>query len=58
MKTHGRQTVPLGDLIVVAYDEAARYTKDPAKVTLLATRAVLDLIRRGSPVTPKVGAPR
>ena len=37
----------VGDLIVAAYDEAAQYTKDPAEISRLATRAVIYILERG-----------
>jgi hypothetical protein len=37
----------VGDLIVAAYDEAARYATDPAEVSRLATRTVIHILERG-----------
>ncbi len=58
MKRHGRGTAKLGDIVVVAFDEAARYTKDPAEVARLATKAVMHLVKRSFVVAPRAGAPR
>ena len=45
MKTRALETAKLGDLIVAAFDEAARYTADPKLVAQLATRAVISMLR-------------
>jgi hypothetical protein len=44
MKTNFYKTV--GDVVVAAFDEAAHYSSDPRKVSHLATRAVLRMLRR------------
>ena len=45
-----RQKVPksalLGDLVVAAYDVAAKHSSDPREVSRLATRTVMDMLRR------------
>ena len=41
MRTNARKTVLLGDLVVAAFDIAARYSSDPRVVSALATRAVM-----------------
>ena len=46
MKTNFYKTVELGDVVVAAFDEAAHYSSDPRKVSRLATRAVLRMLRR------------
>lgn len=40
------ETAPLGELVAAVFDEAALYTSDPAEVSRLATRAVMNLLRR------------
>jgi hypothetical protein len=47
MRTHSRrETAPFGELVTVAFDTAAQYSKDPDEVARLATSAVMDLLRR------------
>ena len=46
MKTTIRSTVQLGDLVVAAFDEAARYSADPREISRLATSAVTHLLER------------
>jgi hypothetical protein len=41
-----QQTAELGELVVAAFDEATRYSTDPREVSRLATRAVMDIVRR------------
>ena len=43
----GYITVQLGDLVVAAFDEAARHSRDPREVSRLATRAIKHLLWRG-----------
>ena len=45
MRTDTYKTVQLGDLVVAAFDLAARYSTDPRKVSRMATRAVARLLR-------------
>ena len=45
MKTNLRPTLQLGELVVVAFDWAARFSADPREVSRLATGAVRDLLR-------------
>ena len=54
VKRRKNGTARLGDLIVAAFDEAARYSADPREVSRLATQAVRYLMRRASrlPVPP------
>jgi len=40
-KTRVRRRAELGDLVVVAYDEAARCSADPSEVSRLANATVL-----------------
>ena len=40
------KTAELGELVVAAFDEATRYSTDPREVSRLATRAVMDMVRR------------
>jgi len=46
MRTHARKTARLGDLVVAAFKEAARYSTDPDEVSRLATRVVMRIVRR------------
>jgi len=39
------KTVQLGDLIVAAFDEAARWSTSPAEVSRLATRVITHMLR-------------
>jgi hypothetical protein len=51
MKTHVK-TALLGDLVVAAFDEAARHSTDPREVSRQATRAVARLLRRAHRTSP------
>ncbi len=46
VKRRERGAARLGDLVVAAFDEAARYSADPREVSRLATQAVRQLMRR------------
>lgn len=46
MRTNVRKTVLLGELVMAAFDIAARYTSDPCVIPLLATRTVMRVLRR------------
>lgn len=46
MRTHTEKTAELGELVVAAFDEAARYSIDAREVARLATQAVLHTLRR------------
>jgi len=39
-------TASLGDLVVAAFDKAARYSANPNRVARLATAAVTHMLRR------------
>ena len=52
MKTHVHKTALLGDLVVAAFDEAARHSADPREVSRLATRTVARLLRRARRTSP------
>lgn len=52
MRTQGRESVPFGELVAVAFDKAAECTSDPAEVSRLATSVVLDLLRRSLRAAP------
>jgi len=41
-----KTTAQLGELVVAAFDGAARYSRDPLEVARLATRAVIHMLRR------------
>jgi hypothetical protein len=47
MKTHLHETVRLGDLVVAAFDEAERFSRDPREVSRLAAHAVAHLLNHG-----------
>lgn len=47
MERTTKNTVRLGDIIVVAFDEAMRMTSDPRRAAMLAAEAV-DRMLRGS----------
>jgi len=44
MRTHLRKTAQLGELVVAAFDEAARFSTDPREVARLATQAVAHML--------------
>jgi hypothetical protein len=44
---HVHKTAPLGELVVAAFDGAARYSTDPREVSRLATQALARMLRRG-----------
>jgi len=46
MGTHVQKTVQLGELVLEAFDNAARYSADPQEVSRLATQAVVHMLRR------------
>jgi hypothetical protein len=46
MKTALHRTASLGELVVAAFDKAARYSANPKKVARLATAAVVRMLRR------------
>ena len=46
MRTNIHKTAQLGDLVVVAFEEAAHYSTDPREVSRLATLAVMNMWRR------------
>jgi hypothetical protein len=51
------RTVQFGDLVVAAFDEAARHSRDPHEVSRLATGAVKDILwraRRSSRATTRL----
>lgn len=54
MKENVHRTAQLGDVIVAAFDEAARYSTDPRLVSQLATSAVLQMLRHA----PGTSTPR
>jgi len=45
MTTNVRRTVQLGDLVVAAFDRAAKHSADPREVSRLATQAVKRILR-------------
>ena len=52
MRTNAQETAPLGELVVAAFDEAAQYSSDPREVSRLATRAVMQMLRRPRKTAP------
>jgi hypothetical protein len=44
MKARSRRTALLGEVVVAAFDGAARYSADPREVSRLATQAVAHLL--------------
>jgi hypothetical protein len=50
MRKPARTTASLGDLVVAAFDTAARLSSDPREVSRLATRIVQQMVRRGGRV--------
>jgi hypothetical protein len=54
MKTHGHLTAELGELVVAAFDEAARYSQEPLEVARLATEAIALILQRAAePLAPR-----
>lgn len=51
MRTHAQKTAQLGELVVAAFNEAARYSADPREVSRLATMAVTHMLRRARRIT-------
>jgi hypothetical protein len=47
MRHRGMRVAPLGEVVAAYFDEAKRFSKDPAVVNRLATRAVIRLLLRG-----------
>jgi hypothetical protein len=45
MRTHARETMPLGDLIVGAFDMAAEYSTDAREISRVATGTVGRMLR-------------
>lgn len=46
MRTHPQITVEFGHLVVAAFEEAARYSRDPEEVEFLATAVLRRMLRR------------
>jgi len=46
MRKRAHRTALLGDIVAAVFDEAARYSREPLEVSLLATQAVSHLLRR------------
>jgi hypothetical protein len=44
VKMHAHTRMKLGDLVVAAYDEAARHSADPREVSRVANQVVLRLL--------------
>jgi len=57
VKTYVHLRAELGDLVVAAYDEAARCSSDPEEVSRLANKVVLHLLH-ALPSRPRIVRPR
>jgi hypothetical protein len=55
MKTQLQQTVPLGDLILTVFDEAAQFSRDPQEVSRLAAQTIAHMVRHGR--NPRLARP-
>lgn len=44
MRTEIPKTVPLGELILTVFDNAAQYSSDPREVSRLATQAISHML--------------
>ncbi len=55
MRANVHKTAQLGELVVAAFDQAARYSTDPEEVSRLATTAVMHILRRapGTSIPPQ-----
>ena len=49
MNTYVRKSVPFGDLVVAAFDEAAQFGSDSEDISRLAVRALRHMLRRARP---------
>jgi len=58
MRTRVHTTAQLGNLVVAAFDGAARYSTDPREVSRLATQAVAHMLRRARRLGPILVAER
>lgn len=58
MSPPARRTVPLGELVAAAFDQASRYSQDQRVVARLATRATAGLLSRFAPPEARASAPR
>ena len=52
-----QKAVPLGELVLAAFDEAAHYSSDPREVSRLATWAVANMLRRARRIPIPSAAP-
>jgi hypothetical protein len=52
MRTNVHKTVQLGELVAAALDWAAQHSSDPRVVSLVATKAVMHLLRRARKTSP------
>jgi hypothetical protein len=57
MRTHLHKTVPLGNLIAAAFDEAERVSPDPREVSRLAAWIMARMLRRARPTPGLHGGP-
>ena len=48
MRKTARRTAQLGELVVAAFDGAARLSSDPREVSRMATLVVRHMLRRGN----------
>lgn len=45
-RSPAQKTAPFGELLVTVFDEAARYSTDPAEISRMATEVVARMLRR------------
>jgi hypothetical protein len=51
MKAQAHETAQLGELVAIAFDNAARYSSDAREVSRLATQAVTRMLRHARRVS-------
>jgi hypothetical protein len=52
MRTRIPQTIPLGELILTVFDEAAQYSADPRDISRLATQTISHMLGRAPRLKP------
>jgi len=57
MTTPMPETAEVGELVEAAFDQAAQYATDPAEVSRLATRAVMNMLLRSRRAPAAASAP-
>lgn len=58
VRTSTYETVPLGELVMAAFDVAAQYSADPQEISRLATSSVTHLLRCAGDRDPGAGVHR